>query len=363
LDQIRNINEHSSDADSDSMASILSYIEILYRHRIMMITIITIIVLLRLVELIVTPNMYTSETTILPNIQGTDVSGITALKGLFGVSQMNNTSMTNLYPDILKSRRIIDRILFQEFSSDLTNGKKKLLDILVPQELDIEVRMQISREILSTSIINIQLHPVKFITTIAITTTDPHLSASIARAFVEELDMFLREKTILKAGENRLFVEERIEETDSLLRDSEEVLKKFRENNKRIENSPQLLLEQGRLAREVKVQEEVYLTLKREYETIKIEEVKNLPVLGVLDFAIAPVKKSGPYRTRSLILTFIAAAGISLVLSFGHEFVNRMNREYKTSRSYNKLKILILRDLGKLKEIYSSVILRGRGNK
>lgn len=363
MDQVNNINNHSSDTGGDSMASILSYIEIIYRHRIMIISIITIISLVRLIGLVRTPNMYTAETTILPNTQGTNGSDITALKGLFGLSRMNNTSMINLYPDILKSRRIVDRILLQEFYSDQSDGIKMLLDIIVPQDLNIEERMQIGREILSTGVINIQLHPVKFITTIAITTTDPHLSASIARAFVEELDSFLRERTISKAGENRLFVEERIEETDSLLRSSEEVLKKFRENNKRIENSPQLLLEQGRLVREVKVQEEVYLTLKREYETIKIEEVKNLPVLGVLDFAIAPIKKSGPYRTRSLILTFFAAAGISLVLSFGHEFVNRMNREHKTSRSYNRLKIEVLRDLEKLKEIYGNVILRGRGNK
>ena len=44
---------------------------------------------------------------------------------------------------------------------------------------------------------------------------------------------------------------------------AEEKLKAFRETNKRIENSPQLQLEQGRIAREVRVQEEVYLTLKK----------------------------------------------------------------------------------------------------
>ncbi len=57
---------------------------------------------------------------------------------------------------------------------------------------------------------------------------------------------------------------------------------------------PQLSLELARLTREVKVQNEVYLLLQRQYYTEKIQENKNISTVEVLDEAVPQLKAKSP---------------------------------------------------------------------
>ena len=83
-------------------------------------------------------------------------------------------------------------------------------------------------------------------------------------------------------------------------------MKTFRESNRRIENSPSLLLEQGRIEREVSVLTGVFTTLKQQLEMIKIEEVKDAESLVVIDYPNVPLHRSSPKKTRTiLIFSFI----------------------------------------------------------
>jgi len=178
--------------------------------------------------------------------------------------------------------------------------------------------------------IDVEEDNAKGITTITIQSSEPKLSAEIANAVVEELDIYVREGASKKARENRLFIESRIEDTQLLLRASEEDLKKFRETNKRIENSPELQLREGRLIREVNVQNEVYLTLKKQYEIVKIEEVKNLPTIRVLDEAYAPLFKSKPRRRRAILISIISGIVVGISFAFSKELLEKLfsNDEY-----------------------------------
>src|SRR6185436_7681574 len=70
----------------------------------------------------------------------------------------------------------------------------------------------------------------------------------------------------------------------------------FRERNVRFGNSARLAIEEGRLSRAVRQQEEIYLTLQRQGELARLEERKDVPVLSVLDPAVPPVKRDWPKR-------------------------------------------------------------------
>ena len=71
---------------------------------------------------------------------------------------------------------------------------------------------------------------------------------------------------------------------------SENSLKEFREKNRQV-LSPNLLLEQERLIRDVQINSTIYTELRKQFELVKIEEVKNIPVINVMDPARAPGKK------------------------------------------------------------------------
>ena len=71
----------------------------------------------------------------------------------------------------------------------------------------------------------------------------------------------------------------------------------------------------------MQVRQEVYLTLRREYETSRIAEVNDTPLLTIVDHAVPPVKRSWPRRGRlaSLALVFGIVAGI--MLAFGQQYL------------------------------------------
>jgi capsule polysaccharide export protein KpsE/RkpR len=70
---------------------------------------------------------------------------------------------------------------------------------------------------------------------------------------------------------------------------------------------PQLGAKWANLYRNVRVHETVFDLLSEEYETARIEEVKSIPTVNVIDFPGLPERKTGPHRTLIvLISTFLA---------------------------------------------------------
>ena len=99
---------------------------------------------------------------------------------------------------------------------------------------------------------------------LTISASEAIFARDIAVVVIEELDSYLRQSNKDKTSETRQFIEERIDDTEKNLKIAEEVLKDFRVRNRRLENSPALLLEQQRLSREVSVLTGVFTSLKQQ---------------------------------------------------------------------------------------------------
>ena len=73
------------------------------------------------------------------------------------------------------------------------------------------------------------------------------------------------------------------------------------------EEGPEEFTERARLMRNIEVNTQVYITLKQQYELNKIEELKERPVLNILDTGDIATEKSKPLRTLIVLAsTFIA---------------------------------------------------------
>jgi G-rich domain on putative tyrosine kinase len=75
---------------------------------------------------------------------------------------------------------------------------------------------------------------------------------------------------------------------------------------------PQLGVQWANLYRNVRVHETVFDLLSEEYETARIEEVKSIPTVSVIDFPGLPERREGPHRTLivliSTLLSFVVTA-------------------------------------------------------
>ena len=134
------------------------------------------------------------------------------------------------------------------------------------------------------------------------------------------------------AGERRKFIEGRVATSEEQLRTAEEALRSFYERNRQWQSSPQLRYEEQQLNRQVAVQQELYLNLRREYETARIEEVNNTPVLTIIDHPAVPGRRSRPRRTITVILVTIVvailASALALMLQHHRDLLASGDPEY-----------------------------------
>ena len=108
-----------------------------------------------------------------------------------------------------------------------------------------------------------------------------------------------------------MFISERLSIVKKELEKTELELKDFKERNRGYEDSPELFMIYSQLFREVEAKKQVYLTLQQQLELARIEEVKQSPILHVLDHAVPPTKKSSPNRSFFLVSSFFLGLFLS----------------------------------------------------
>ena len=155
------------------------------------------------------------------------------------------------------------------------------------------------------------------IVTVSVEASEPKLAADIAKALILELDLHQKKFQTEQIVKKRIFIEERIKEVKINLVKSEEELKDFREQNRNYSDSPSLLLEFERILRELEVQKQLYITLKREYEMTQIKEVEDSDIFHILDEPEIPLNKTRPKKKLIVVLAtfFSFSLGVLLVIT------------------------------------------------
>ena len=139
-----------------------------------------------------------------------------------------------------------------------------------------------------------------------ITLHDPELAAAVANRMVEELNRFNVERRRSQSGEERIFTERRLKEVQKELTDAEAELVAFLQRNRQFSESSVASVTARSLERKVSLKQEVLATMSRSYEEARINEVRDTPVLTVIDQAEPPAWKSFPKRTISVLVALVA---------------------------------------------------------
>ena len=110
-------------------------------------------------------------------------------------------------------------------------------------------------------------------------------------------------------------MEQQADSAERELRAAEDRLKSFYEQNRSWEHSPALQYRLGQLQRQVDIEKEVYLTLRRDLETARIDEVNDLPLISVIDVAV-PSRERKPRRALVVIASLVVGAVLSLSYAY-----------------------------------------------
>jgi uncharacterized protein involved in exopolysaccharide biosynthesis len=165
-----------------------------------------------------------------------------------------------------------------------------------------------------------------------VTTPWAPLSVQLADSLVARLNEFNTERQQSKVSRERRFTEARLEEKRVELRGAEARVQSFLEQNRDYRNSPMLTFQFDRLNRELQLKQSLYNTLAAAVENARIDEVRNSPVVSVIEPAYVPPKLDDeqkswipPIPTKGII-RLILAIFLGLFLAFAVEYFER-NRD------------------------------------
>lgn len=127
---------------------------------------------------------------------------------------------------------------------------------------------------------------------------DANLAAAILSNVVEAVDSLNVEVRRAKVSAERKFVEEQLRTSRLELRRAEDELRLFLERNRSFAASPELQFEYERLQREVGLRFQVSSALAQSFEQSRIEEVRDTPVLSVVEPVQVPAR---PMRRKLLL--------------------------------------------------------------
>ncbi len=264
------------------------------------------------------PNKYTAKSTILPTTNDYQTSGLMSLaEGIPGLDMMGlnlgGQSSSALFPQVLKSHQLAEKVLTRKYT--YINGDDSVTQDLY-EYFEVDNADEAYEQLHKNSVV--EYDKKTGVVGISVTTENAELSARVANYFITCLDYFNMNQRRTGADMNRDFVEKRISEAEGELERAEEALREFRDNNLNYYSStdPELLMMNDRLTRDVQIQNQVYLTLKQQYEIATIQAKKELPVIQILDHAVPPYLKSSPPRSKITILGFVLGLLVAACYSF-----------------------------------------------
>jgi uncharacterized protein involved in exopolysaccharide biosynthesis len=278
------------------------------------------------------PNYYQSEAKILPvdSKSSGNLGQMAAAAAAMGINIPGMDSGDANFIDILNSRTIREDLLHTEFYFQVRSWrfgpivlhKQTLYDYLGKKNIDRAVKSL-------DKLITVTRDTKSKIISIKVETKSPELSQQIAQTALESLENFELVKGRTKGGEKARFAKARLQESRDEMAKSEDIFRKFVEINRGYQAStdPAVRLTGARLEAELKLRQQLVVTLAMNLEQSLLEEKNDIPIVNVLDSANLPCENSSPLRVLMAILAFFAALIGTLIWS---------NREWLHSRMLNE---------------------------
>ncbi len=320
--------------DGTPTAEMLHVMHLLWRKRRPIALATTALTLCAVIIVLLVPKYYSASSVLLPQTDQSPLASLAGLTGLASFAGINvgQTPIEDLFPQIMQSEAVLREVIYAKYHSTEFQQPVNLIEYWGIAEdsplRDFEVALKKLQKQLDISV-----DRKTNVITITLLMKEPQLAADVVNKVTSELDSFVRTKRSTQASEQKKWIEGRLAEVKEALRTSEDALKDFREKNHSIQGSPDLSLTDSRLSRDVDMNSSLFLDLSRQYEMAKIEEVKNIPVINILDSARPAAKKSKPQRTLIVVLVFIfALAGNVVFVVVMDRYREDLNMVWRTLR-------------------------------
>lgn len=297
------------------------------------------------------PSWYRAQATILPPQEdfgsATSITSLLESSALSRVGLTTNGTPSDLFQEILESRRL-GEFLVERFDLQQryhTKGTDRTIKAL-HQHMSVNVK--------TSGVLVLQIED-----------RDAKTAAAMANSMIDELDRFNREAYNTRAKRTRIFLEGRVADAETHMKESEQLLTQYegqhgvvaddpsgasglvgdalaRKMNLQIRQAyissyaqpgspdlreveasleavdrelaklPPVKQEGARLAMDAAIQRKVFTMLTEEYEAARVQEQRDTPTLTVLDEAGVPEMHSRPRRGVIVAVSVLASAVLGI---------------------------------------------------
>ncbi len=306
-------------SDLDDEVSLVQIMSVLLRQRVIILRAVVLFTGIGLVLALTTSSLYTSSASFLPESSGGAPSGAVALAQQFGFSVGGGGERSpQFYADLVTSDEILRQVVTRSFPRTPTEEGSDEVDLFTHYEVvGATEEERIERAIYALSRdLSVTTDRDTGIVRFSITTSDPVLSRGMAALVLELVNDFDLTTRRSQASAERLFSGERLTQLTGELREAEDSLMNFSLENRLFGNSPPLQLEFERLQRAVGRREALVTSLAQAHESARIEEVRNTPVITLIESPRVPALRDPRGRVRTVAVGLVTGTILGAFLAF-----------------------------------------------
>ena len=264
--------------------------------------------------------VYEARATILVRSSGSSssLSQFAGLAGLAGINLPSGGGSLSDLTDVLQSKAVAAKVLEDLKLRERIKGwdNPKVTDI----ELASAVQGMLKKPKATSSLVELKVEY-----------TDPKLAAEVADGFASALSYYWNRLNYTEARRKKAYIESQLPRIEKELKLAEQKLKRFTLLSPRGESSSSSLIgaisgnqsqgiEVSRLSRELDISNSVYTMLRKEYESVKLEESKEIPPFSIVDQAVPPKFKSKPKVKLNTTIGIILGLFSGVFIAFFQEY-------------------------------------------
>jgi uncharacterized protein involved in exopolysaccharide biosynthesis len=273
--------------------------------------------------------VYTATASFIPQGNESTRGGLASLADQFGFSLSTGGQATSpeFYARLVRSRVLIGKIVHDTFVvAEMENRRVPFLDLFEIKGKTAKIREDEGVKEL-TDAVGSAAAKLTGVVDVSVQTPWPSVSVAIANELVDGVNQFNLRTRQGQAAAERKFVETRLALASSDLRAAEDRLEGFLRDNRQFAGSPQLTFQRDRLQRNVALLQQVFTGLTQSYEEVRIREVRDTPVITVVEAPTLPTRAEPRRRLLTTLLGGMVGALIGALLAYNDERMRRRQEE------------------------------------
>lgn len=254
---------------------------------------------------------------------GSSDASLGNLASRFGLASGNPAGNPLFYAGLLQSREVLRDVALSTYR---TEGSVAFEGDLVKYfglgslARDLALRRAVRKLRLAVSVsTDLKTGIVRF----AVRTGSPELSSQVASRFLALLNEFNLGLRRTQARADRQFIEQSLAQAQAALTTAENALAAFYERNRTFRNSPELIAAEARLQRQVTLRQQLYVTLAERKDMIQLEELRNTPVIAVIEEPQGFVEPAARGTIRKTFLALLFGGAVAVGFAFAADYFAR----------------------------------------